>query len=154
MGYWEELKIWTDNPFMQYIIFYGRYIDNVLLIWSGGLDLFYALVAYCNDNQLGLSFTHEIDQKELVFLDLVLSHDQNTIITTNHIKPTSGNSYLHYNSCHHQMWKKNIPNGQFHRLRRNCTKTEDCMVQGLNMQKSLKKNGYPKDLVTNTFFFK
>lgn len=98
MGYSEEMTIWADNPFSQYIFFYGRFIDDVLLIWSGGPNLSSAFVAYCNDNLLGLSFTHEIDQSELVFLDLVLSHDKDTIITSNH-KPTSGNSYLHYTSC-------------------------------------------------------
>lgn len=116
MGYWEDLRIWVDNPFSQYIVYYGRYIDDVLLIWGGGLDLFSSFVAYCNGNLLGLYFTYEINQKELVFLDLVLSHDKDTIITSNHNKPTSGNSYLHYNSCHHPTWKDNIPNDQFRRL--------------------------------------
>lgn len=90
-------------------IFYGHYIDKVLLIWSGGPNLFSAFFTNCNDNLLGLSFTHEIEQRELVFLDLVLSHYKDTIITSNHNKPTSGNFYLHYTSCHHSTWKTNIP---------------------------------------------
>lgn len=141
----------VDNPFSQYIIFFGHYIDDVLLIWTGGPDLFSTFVAYCNDNSLGLSFTHEINQNELVFLDLVLSHDEQTIITSNHNEPTSGKSYLHFNSCYHPTWKDNIPKGQFHGLRRNCTKTEDYMAQGRHMQRKFEEKGYPRALVMDAF---
>lgn len=35
MGYLEEGYIWANNPFAKHIMFYGRYIDDVLLTWCG-----------------------------------------------------------------------------------------------------------------------
>lgn len=103
MGYWEEGHVWANKPFAKHIVFYRRYIDDILLKWSGGLDVFTSFVAHCNANNLGLSFTHVLDPNELVFLDLVLFHDQQAILTRNHTKPTSGNSYFHFDSCHHSI---------------------------------------------------
>lgn len=91
------------------IVFFVRYIDDMLLIWGGGPYVFYFFVAHCNANSLGLFFTYVIDPGEIVFLDLVLSHEGDTIINKNHTKPTCGNSCLHYSSCHHSAWKWNIP---------------------------------------------
>lgn len=69
MGYWEEGHIWPNNPFAKHIVFYGRNIDYILLIWDGGLNVFSSFVTYCNANPLGLSFNHVIDPVEIVFLD-------------------------------------------------------------------------------------
>lgn len=54
MGFWEEHSIWTDNPFMRHLVFYGRYIDDVFIIWDGDANSFLSFVAYCNTNDLGL----------------------------------------------------------------------------------------------------
>lgn len=151
MGYWEDKYIWADNPFARHIVFYGRYIDDIILIWEGSVDVFSSFVTHCNANALGLSFTHVIDSHELVFLDLVLSHEGDRIISKNHIKPTSGNSYLHYKSCHHPAWKRNIPAGQFNRLRRNCTKKEDYLLQGSLLVKRFEEKGYPQSIINEAF---
>lgn len=142
--------VYANNSFSEHIVFYRRYIDDVLLISSGGPDLFSSFVIHCNTNALGLSFTHVLNPMELGFLDSVLSHDQQNIITCNHTKSTSGNSYLHYDSSHHPTWKNNIPIGQFYRLRRNCTRVEDYNSQGNCMLKFVEK-GYPRDLVQDAF---
>lgn len=151
MGHWEDLNIWSNNPYARHLIFYGRYIDDILIIWDGGPEVFSSFVAHCNNNSMGLSFTHVLDTHELVFLDLTLSHDDATITTTNHVKPTGGNSYLHYTSCHHPMWKKNIPRGQFQRLRRNCSKLTDYKMQGALMARKFCEKGYPEGLVQEAF---
>lgn len=67
MGYWEKGHIWANNSFAEHIVFYGRYIDDILLIWDGGPDVFSPFVAHCNADPLGLSFTHVLDPKELFF---------------------------------------------------------------------------------------
>lgn len=94
---------------------------------------------------------HVLDPKELVFLDLGLFHDQQAILNRNHTKPTSGNSYFHFASCHHSTWKKNIPKGQFKRLRRNCSKVDDYITQGKLMQRKFEEKGCPIDLIQEAF---
>lgn len=97
MGFWKEQFVWYNNPFAKHIVFYGRYIDNVLSIWDGSPD-FLSFVNHCNANDMGPSFTHVIDLDRLVFLDLEQFHDAGSIHTSNHSKSVSGNSYLHFDS--------------------------------------------------------
>lgn len=151
MGYWEEGYIWANNPFAEHIVFFGRYIDDILLIWGGGPDVFPSFVAHCNANPSGFSFTHVRDPNELAFLDLVLTHDHSVIVTKNHIKPTSGNSYLYFDSCHHPTWKQNIPRGQFNRLRRNCSRLDEYVTQEGSMPMKFEEKGYPRELVQDAF---
>lgn len=35
MSWWEAEAIWGNNPYKKHIIYYGRYIDYVLVIWDG-----------------------------------------------------------------------------------------------------------------------
>lgn len=117
MGYWEEHYISHNNPYSSYIVFFGRYIDDLIVIWDGPIDSITSFVDHCNHNPYGLSFTHVSDPNCLAFLDLELSHVDESIIAKNYIKPTAGNSFLHYKSCHYPKWTNNIPKGQFCRLR-------------------------------------
>lgn len=56
MGYCEERYVWTHNPFARYIVFFGPYIDDVLVTWNGSVELFDSFVTYCNDNIFGSQF--------------------------------------------------------------------------------------------------
>lgn len=78
MGFWENLHILLNNPFSRNIVFFGRYIDDVIIIWDGSFDVINQFVHYCNNNQYGLSFTFVTDPNTLPFLDLKLRHDERT----------------------------------------------------------------------------
>lgn len=112
MGQWENQFIWNNNPFAQHVIFFGRYIDDIVIIWGGSLSQVDDFVAHCNANDLGLSFTAVWSRDSLAFLDLELSHEDVRIFARNYAKATAGKSYLHYDSCHHPQWVNNIPKGQ------------------------------------------
>lgn len=129
MGYWEFLHIWHNKPFSSHIMFYGRYIDNVIIIWDGNTSTVSEFVAYCNNNNMGLKFTSVMDGERLDFVDLELFSAGNKIHAKSFTKPTARNSFLHYNSCHHPRWLNNIPKSQFCRLKKNCTRSEDYDIQ-------------------------
>lgn len=147
LSYWEERYVWTHNPYDIYIVFPGRYIDDILIIWNGSIELFESFFTHCNDNNLGLGFTHVLDPTNLVFLDLVLYHEGGSICTKNYCKPTSGNSYLHYTSFLHPSWIKNILSGQFQRLRRNCSNRGEYELQSVSLKNTFLQKGYPAELV-------
>lgn len=151
MGLWETRYIWANNPFMAKIIFYGRYIDDIIIIWDGNTDDIESFVSHCNDNNMGLSFTSVHDKTHLAFLDLDLFHDTGRIHAKNYCKPTAGNSYLHYNSCHHPRWLKNIPKSQFCRLRHNCTMQSDYQTQSINLKQKFIEKGYPPSLIEQAY---
>lgn len=114
MGFWENKYIHHNNPFSANITFFGRYIDDIIIIWDGPLDLIHSFIAHCNNNNnntYGLSFTHESNQTSLAFLDFELRHDDHEIYAKNYTKPTKGNSYLHFKN--YSPWIKNISKGQF-----------------------------------------
>lgn len=139
------LYIFQNNPFAPNIVFFGRYIDDIIIIWDGSVDAIDLFVEYCNKNQYGLSFTFVANPNTLMFLDLELGHNEvtSTIVSKNYIKPTAGNSYLHYNSCNFPKWINNIPKGQFCRLQQNCTRESDYVDQSLLLKKKFKDKGYP-----------
>lgn len=88
---------------------------------------------------------------KLAFLDLELFHYENTICAQNYTKSTSGNSYLHFNSCHHPRWVKNIPKSQFCRLKHNCTRLQDYETHGLLLKAKFKDKGYPDHIIEDAF---
>lgn len=101
MGLWEQHSTWNNNPYSEHIVFFGRYVDDIVIIWDGTRSRVDYFVAYCNTNDLGLSFTSVCDPNTLAFLDLELSHSDEHIHAKNYTKPTVGNSNLHFHSCHH-----------------------------------------------------
>lgn len=143
MGFWEKFYIWFQNTFGRHLVYYGRYIDDVLIILDGSLEAVSQFVSYCSSNQFGIKFTHVVDAKSLVFLDLELASDvdgNNTPKT--HFKETMGNSYLHQEICHHPKWKENIPYSQFCQLCRNCTHIRDYDDQAVILTKKFQEKGY------------
>lgn len=87
-----------SSPFFKPIVFFGRYIDDVLIIWRGSVEDVEAFTSYCNHNEFGLKFTHVIDPKSQFFLDLELIYDEGTIVTRDFCKSVGGNLYLLYMS--------------------------------------------------------
>lgn len=151
MGHWEHLYIWHNNPFSPHIVFYGRYIDEVIIIWDGSAFIVPDFVAYCNKNNMGLNFTSVMDNR-LAFLDLELFSVGNEIHAKNYTKPTAGNSFLHYNSCHHPQWLNNVPKSQFCRLKKNCTMSDDYDIQSKTLKEKFLDKGFPVSLVETTIF--
>lgn len=136
MGFWEASYIELNNPYASHIVFYGRYIDDII-IWDGPEPLFLEFLSHCNDNEHGLTFTSEHHPLQLAFLDLLLFHEDGKILAKNYAKPTAGNSFLHHQSCHHPRWISNIPKSQFCRLRRNCTRQLDYITEGSLLKQKL-----------------
>lgn len=151
MGHWEHQYIWNNNPFFSHIVFYGRYIDDVIIIWDGSASVFSDFVTYCNTNNMGLTFTSVIDQNRLAFLDLKLFWIGKEIHAKNYTKPTAGNSFLHYNSCHHPLWLNNVPKSQFCRLKKNCTLKNDYDTEGKILKEKFLEKGFPVDLVDTAY---
>lgn len=47
MGFWEEAATWRNNPYSKNLVSYGRYIDDIIIIWQGDqstVDMFQHLL--------------------------------------------------------------------------------------------------------------
>lgn len=144
MGLWEETFVYSNlNTFAEKIKYYGRYIDDILLIWSGSeseLSLFHSYLNNTNPNlKLNLEFSHT----QISFLDLKISKDLNGDLHTSIFrKPTDRNTILKADSFHPPWLIKNIPYGQFQRLRRICDSDEDFELNAQEMTDRFLKRGY------------
>lgn len=119
---WEEIYIYsTDNPFLQDLHQYGRYIDDLLIIWQ--MSLLYQCPSNISMTILLNSVLPIFQMSFITFLDLKLirKHEQYIVYSTVR-KPTAGNTILHYRNHHSTHTRKSIPDGEMTQAKRNCSK--------------------------------
>lgn len=93
MAWWEERFIFSvSNPFCDAIIWYGRYIDDHLLVWNQGVAPVQMFLEYLNSNCFNLQFTGQWDNTTIYFLDINLVGNlvSGKVDTNLSRKPTSG----------------------------------------------------------------
>ncbi|XP_075428447.1 uncharacterized protein LOC142466834 isoform X1 [Ascaphus truei] len=144
MGWWEMSHVFGDsNPFRHHVVFYKRYIDDLILIWSGGEEDLLKFIEYLAKNTLNLKFTHTYNQNQIQFLDLNLYVDIEYKIQSDIFrKENARNSLLHAKSCHARPLVRGIPRGQFLRLRRNCSTLEAFVHRADEMRERFLSRGY------------
>lgn len=76
LGWWEHQTVFSANYifYTSHILFWGHYIDDVLILWEGNKHIFEEFVSLHNHNSM--RFTYKIQQKEIDFLDLKIMIDQ------------------------------------------------------------------------------
>lgn len=106
MGYFED-KFVYNYPTQPVI--WLRFIDDVLLIWNAGLDALILFIDFLNNCHPNIKFSHEISEKQVSFLDLlIVKEDGGGLKTTLYTKRTDANNYLHYTSAHSLSCKQGI----------------------------------------------
>ncbi len=109
----------TKNVFINKIIWWGRYIDDIIVLFAGSEKELLDFHAYINSSNENLRLNLEYDKNEIHFLDLTIRKDaQGNLHTSVYRKSTDQNTILHRESFHPPWLIKNIPYGQFQRLRR------------------------------------
>ena len=94
-----------------------------------------------------IKFQSCISKDSVNFLDVTVRISKNRIVTSVYSKPTDAHLYLHKKSCHPHHVIKNIPKGQFIRVRRICSNIEDFNVHAETMKKNFVARGYdPRNL--------
>lgn len=136
-----------DNPSCQ-LELYKRFIDDILIIWKGNKESLEEFLTRLNQNDRNITLTWQIDAKQIQFLDLEISIDNNQLITKTHFKEVARNSYLPITSCHYKPWLFNIPKGQLVRIRRNCTKESDFKIQADLIGKRFIEKGYTSEFIS------
>ncbi|KAL2086165.1 hypothetical protein ACEWY4_017224 [Coilia grayii] len=118
------------------------------MIWKGTINELNHFLGFVNSTMEYLSFTMEHDVQPLNFLDLTILKDENNILqTTVYRKPLSKNTLLQADSNHPPHLIRNIPTGQFLRVRRNCSSTHDFMSQACQLAQRFLQRGYAQEVV-------
>ena len=145
LGGWERSLFSRDDlaPFLDKVVSWYRYIDDVLLFWTGTESELRDFVTAISDNEFNLRFTMDHSSTEIHFLDLTVSIDeQGMIFSSLYRKPTAGNTILHAGSAHPESLVNSIPYSQYLRIRRNCSRDEDFRIHSTNLYHRLKQRGY------------
>lgn len=106
-----ELVAEDSLPIYQsHIIMWQIYIDDILLIWDGPWDLLEMFLRALSNNTFNLSFTYQVSQEKITFLDLYIKIDpEGRLSSSLYRKPSAGNTILHFYSFHPFSLKNLIP---------------------------------------------
>lgn len=151
LGLWEKDYVLNPiNPFYHCMTWYGRYIDDILLIFEGSLNELLNFHKYLNSINPNIKLSIEYSQTCIDFLDLtIFKGEGDQVHTTLYRKNTSRNTILRADSFHPQHLKRNIPYGQFQRLRRICDRDEDFVEQAGAMSSRFHDRAYKPTVVKN-----
>ena len=105
-------------------IIWLRFIDDIFFIWTSDENSLNDFIRFAqefsqkSDMKSRIKFEVNISQNSVNFLDVKVILDTDKLKTTLFTKPTDSHLYLNNSSCHPSHVIKNIPKGQFLRLRR------------------------------------
>jgi len=154
LGKWEEDFIFNQEShlFYKYIIWWGRYIDDICLFWSGSETELKEFHGYLNSINSNIKLSLEYSKKCINFLDLTISKDNQGILHTSvYRKPTDRNTILHAKSFHPNWLIENIPYGQFQRVKRICDQEHIFESKSLEMMSRFKERGYRSSILKKAY---
>lgn len=153
MGTWEEKFVYSDrNIFADKMIWWGRYIDDIILFWSGSETELLQFHSYLNNTNRSLKLSRDFSSSEINFLDLKITKEANGDLHTSIFrKTTDRNTILRPDSFHPSWLKNNIPFGQFQRLKRICDTEEEFERNAQDMHQRFKTRGYQKRTILRAY---
>ena len=132
---------------------YMRYIDDILGVWTHGIDRLNHFFNLMNSHHSSIRFTmeHSATTNRLAFLDtLITVHPSGAYTTELYFKPMSAPIVLHYTSAHPMSTKRAVLNGEVQRALR-VSSDREATDRSLNSVIQLfMQNGYPKSIVERT----
>lgn len=144
MTHWEEEKIIKDRA--RELIFYKRFIDDLMLIWKGDITTFKSFMDEINMNNKNIRLTWTTNYYSINFLDLEI-FKEGRLYTWNYFEPTDRNAYLFLDSCHHKSGLFNIPKGQFVRICRTFSRETDYLQQAEILANRFVQKGYQAETI-------
>ena len=98
MDNFERTILSSSNPHTQYIHYWHRYVDDVLCMWIGQPSQLHNFLNFLNSHHPSIKFTMEIGDKQINFLDLSISLNNNKHHFDIFRKPTCTDITIHGSS--------------------------------------------------------
>ena len=131
------------------VFFYKRFIDDILIIWTGSEAEFLDFMTKINKLHPTIKFTCEYDfaTKSTNFLDTKISIVNGKIVTDLFRKPTDRVQYLLPRSCHPGHIFTNIPYSLALRLVRICSERETLLTRCEELKQMLLSRNYNRNII-------
>jgi hypothetical protein len=136
---------------LDYIYFYRRYIDDILVIWTGTLEQLKEFLTKINLLHHSIKFTCDlkIQNCSTTYLDTTISLCDDVINTDLYRKPTDRVQYLLPSSCHPNHIFPNIPYSLALRILRICSMRATLDKRLTELGAMLMSRKYNKNVVKN-----
>jgi len=144
-------KQYGFRPFVWY-----RYIDDIFFVWTAGeesLTCFIQFVQnYSTAQNMESTMKFEVNISSLMvnFLDVKVYLRNGYLQTTLFTKPTDAHIYLNASSNHPSHVIKNLPKGQFIRVRRICSEKAEYFSHARQMLQYFLLRGYSESILKKT----
>ena len=146
LGYFEANTL-ENAPFQLHT--WLRYIDDIFMNWTEGLDKLKIFIDYLNNIHPTIKFTSSHSSTNIPFLEVSVSLTNDSSISTYlYTKPTDKNKHLLYSSCHPLHTKKAIPFSLALCLRRICSTDATFNTRAVQLTTYLLKRVYNRNFVT------
>ena len=147
MGEWEKqlLRNSTQKPYT-----FLRYVHDIFGIWTGSEQELQQFTQEANDIHENIKVTLTSSQKEIPFLDVLITKDQQNIRTSIYQKDTDRHMYVHKGSDHPVLTKKAIPYGLGIRAKRICSTEEAYSENRWRITQHLRNRGYKRSEITKS----
>ena len=132
-----------------------RYIDDIFFIWTDGPDKLLDFIKHAQNfsesTNMKSKIKFDVNQstEKVNFLDVTVKLQQGVLATSLYSKPTDAHMYLNTSSNHPKHVIKNIPKGQFIRIRRICSNLNDYKSNSNILSVFLQKRGYSREALTD-----
>ena len=134
-------------------MFYVRYIDDILGVWTHGIDRLNHFFNLMNSHNpaIRLTLDHSLSTGKLAFLDtLITVHPSGSYTTELYFKPMTAPIVLHYTSAHPMSTKKAVLNAEIQRAIRVSSNQQTKERSLSTVTKLFLENGYPHNLIART----
>jgi len=154
MGVFEK-DLLERAPGRQHIYknFWKRYIDDILLIWTGTEEELKKFLAFIDTLHPTIKFTSDYDfqTKSVSFLDTRITIKNGKLTTDLYQKDTHSAQYLLPSSAHPPHCTKNIPYSLAYRLRRICSEEKDFEARLTELKNVLLTRKYGRKVIDQAF---
>ena len=133
-----------------------RYIDDIFFIWQHDEKSLKHFIKFCDNFSSSrkmkskIKFETNMSETNVNFLDVTVSIKDNKLVTSLYTKPTDSHLYLNSKSCHPDHVIKNMPKGQFIRIKRICSEDKDFDHHARQMKAQFMARGYNKSNLEKT----
>jgi hypothetical protein len=132
-------------------VLYKRFIDDLLVIWTGGLAALNDFHALMNAIDPKIKFTMASSNKSIPFLDLLISIKGNRIDITTYQKSMNKYLYLPFTSAHPMAAKRGFIKGELIRYARNSSTAAAFGKSRTLFRYRLQARGYPSTFLDDCF---
>jgi hypothetical protein len=139
------------TKFKDKILLYKRFIDDILIIFTGTAQQTEELMTYANNLHNNIKFTFKTSNDKIDFMDITLqiNNRNNTLTSKLYKKPTDTLSLLNFNSNHPRHQKIGIIYSQALRLNRLISDENVLRKELKNLTITLITKNYPLHIINH-----